>query len=151
MKNSISCVLAGLLAFASASCIYVRVKGDLEELDSDGDFAMLSRELESSICDPAYDLDIDANLWRTKAQWTIRFADEGSDPERAFRQARQAVLRRIDREGGDVTDETSESAVAWSCSFELHNEPGEASVRLFDDRSDEERPQRLQIRWKESN
>lgn len=156
MKNAFSWLLAGLLLAASTGCIYVRVKGDLDEAWDDGDddsgFHELSQAVDGCLVDPAYDLNLQASPWHTEAEWTVRYASAGSDGHAAFRKAREAVLARIEREGGTLTGEHRDGAHDWRCSFELDGEPGKASVRLVENASnDDERPHRLEVSWEESD
>jgi hypothetical protein len=156
MKNSLSWLLTGLLLCGSTGCIYVRVTGDLDEefWDEDEDdtagFRDLSRAVEGCLADPAYDLDLEASLWHTEAEWTVRFGDEGSDGHAAFHRTKEAVLARIEREGGTVTGQRDQGPHAWSCSFRVDGEAGEASVRLVENaREDDERPHQLEVSWEE--
>ena len=156
MKHSLSLALASLLSLATSGCVFVRVTGDFDEVFGDGDdesgFCELSRALEGCLSDPEYDLDLVANPWRTEAEWTVRYASAGSDGHAAFHKAREAVLARIEREGGAVTEERDEGPHAWSCVFRVDGDPGEASVRLVENADqDEERPHRLEVVWEESD
>ena len=153
MNRKLFALLAGALAVCLSSCIYVRVKGNLSESGlfdgDDDDLARLTCDLEDSLGDSSYDLDVYANLWRTDAVWTVRYAEGNAD--KAFQSAKEAVLRRIDKEGGHVTTSRENGPQDWTCAFELDDEPGEASVRILADEVGSEQPQRLEIRWKESN
>jgi hypothetical protein len=61
------------------------------------------------------------------------------------------VLARIEREGGTVTEQHDDGPHAWSCSFRLDDDPGEASVRLVENADeDDERPHQLEVVWEES-
>ncbi len=146
----LSACLAGALVLSLSGCVYVRFRGDLAHsglLDDDPLFP--ASELDPFLTEAGYDLDLSANLWRTKARWTVQFA--GPEPDRAFQLAREAVLRRVAREEGRVTSSHDEGAAAWRCTFELDGDPGEASVRLLEDCSDRVRPHQLEIFWRESN
>lgn len=153
MKTTASWLLSGLLLLGTPGCIYVRVTGDLDEdfWGEGGDesgFQELSQAVEGCLVDPEYDLDLEASPWHTEAEWTVRYASEGSDGHQAFRKAREAVLGRIEREGGSVTAQRDEGLHAWSCSFRLDGEPGEASVRLVENAHEgEARPHQLEVRW----
>ena len=156
MKYSLALALASLLSLATSGCVFVRVTGDLDEiLDDGGDesgFRELSRAMEGCLSDPEYDLDLVANPWRTEAEWTVHYASAGSDGHAAFRKAREAVLARIEREGGAVTEQRDEGPHAWSCTFRLDDEPGEASVRLVENADEgEARPHRLEVVWEETD
>jgi hypothetical protein len=156
MKISLSPLLAGLLCLASTGCIYVRATGDLDELWDDDDdktgFHELHHALDDCLTDPEYDLDLEASPWHTEADWTVRYRSDGSDGHTAFRRAKQAVLARIEREGGTITEQHEEGPHAWSCSFRVDGEPGEAAVRLAENASDdEERPHQLEVSWEESD
>ena len=169
MNRKLAALLAGALAVCLSGCIYVRVKGNLSEsglVDDDEDFRDLTNKLDTYLQGSEYHLDISASLWSSRATWIVAFEEEGSDPEAAFRCAQEAVRQRVQREGGRITSESSpEQAVSasegaatssprhtrWSCTFEIDDEPGEASVELGDHRGDERRPQQLEIRWKEAN
>jgi len=151
MKYSPSWALAPLLLLVLPSCIYVRVKGDLDEVLEDDDLARLSRELESCLSEASYELDAQASLWGAEAEWTVSFAEAGSDPAAAFQHAKEAVLHHIHEERGHVVDETGTEGTAWSCSFHLDGEPGKASIALVDDDADALRPRQLVIRWRQSN
>ncbi len=155
MKNPLCWILAGVLLLAPG-CIYVRVTGDHDLWDDDGDdesgFHELSQALEGCLADPKYDLDLESNPWHTEAEWTVRYASAGSDEHAAFRKAREAVLARIERRGGTVTTQNDEGPHAWSCSFRLDGEPGKASVRLHEKAvEDSERPNQLEVVWEESD
>ena len=151
-NRKLTAALAGILALGLTGCIYVRVKGDIsEELlheDDDGLFH-LTHDLGDELVDPAYDLDFDANLWTSEAVWTVKYAD--GDTDQAFGSAKDAVLRRIERQGGEVTSSSEPGPYHWKCDFRIDGEPGEASVRRLEDEQDSTRPHRLEIRWKESN
>lgn len=158
MKNSLSRALIALVVLLlSAGCIYVRVKGDLDngfwdDADDETGFHELSHALEGCLADPEYDLDIEANLWGTEADWTVRYASAGSDGHAAFCKAKEVVLARIEREGGTLTEQRDDGPHAWSCAFRLDGEPGEASVRLAENaREDDERPHQLEVSWEESD
>lgn len=158
MKNSLSWLFTGFLLACSTGCIYVRVTGDLDEEfwgDGDGDtsgFQDLSQAVEGCLADPEYDLDLEASPWHTEAEWTVRYASAGSDGHAAFRKAKEAVLARIEREGGTLTEQHADGPHAWSCSFELDGEPGEAAVRLVENADeDDERPHQLEVSWEESD
>lgn len=157
MKNTLSWLLASFLVLTAPGCIYVRVTGDLDE-DFWGDdddmtgFHELSAALEGCLADPQYDLDLEANPWRKEANWTVRYARAGSDGPAAFHRAKEAVLARIAREGGSLTEQHEEGPHAWSCSFRIDDEPGEASVALVEDaREDDARPHQLEVTWEESD
>jgi len=154
MKNSLCWVLAGILAAGSTGCIYVHVKGDLEELwddeDDDGGFAELSQAVGESLVDPQYDFDLQAGFWGTDAEWTIRYAGEASDGQPAFHRIKEAVLNRIQRKGGHVRDEQLEGPHAWSCEFRVDGDRYDASVRMVEKPGeDSERPHRIEVRWEE--
>jgi len=156
MKRSLSLALASLLSLATSGCVFVRVTGGLDELLDDGDdrsgFHELSEALADCLSDPEYALDLVANPWRTEAEWTVHYKSAGSDGHAAFRKAREAVLARIEREGGVVTEQHDEGPHAWSCAFEVDDEPGEASVRLVENADEgEERPHRLEVAWEETD
>ncbi|NOT28863.1 MAG: hypothetical protein HOP15_00280 [Planctomycetes bacterium] len=157
MKNSLSWLLAGWLLFGSTGCIYVRVTGDLDEgfwRDDEGGagFHELKAAVGTCLADPEYDLDLAANPWRSEAEWTVRYASEGSDGHAAFHKAKEAVLARIEREGGTVTEQQDDGPHSWSCSFRLNGEPCEASVRLVENAGeDDERPHQLEVVWEESD
>lgn len=156
MKNPLALALACLLALATSGCVFVHVRGDFDEFLGDGDdesgFLELSHALEGCLADPHYDLALVASPWRTEAEWTVRFAGAGSDGHAAFHKAREAVLARIQREGGAVTEQRDEGAHAWSCVFRMDGDPGEASVRLVENADEgEERPHRLEVVWEESD
>lgn len=151
MKPSGSWLLTALLAL-TPGCIIVHVRGDLDgELfgDDDGrEFQELVQSLEGQLEDAEYDLDVSASPFHAEAEWTVRYAGTGGHA--AFVQAREAVLRRIQREGGVVTRETSQGPHAWSCVFEVEGEKGEASVRLREDaEAGERRPHELRVVWEE--
>jgi len=148
-----SWALAPLLLLVLPSCIYVRVKGDLDEIieEEDDDLARLSRELGSCLSEASYELDACASLWGAAAEWTVSFAEAGSDPEAAFQHAKEAVLHHVHEERGHVVDETGTEGTAWSCSFHIDGEPGKASIALVDDAEDALRPRQLVIRWRQSN
>lgn len=156
MKLSLAPILASLLCIAPSGCVFVRVTGDLDGLlddeDDESGFQDLSHALEGCISDPDYDLDLVINPWRTEAEWTVRYASAGSDGPAAFHKAREAVLARIEREGGRVTEQHADGPHAWSCSFRVEDDPGEASVRLVENaREDEERPHQLEVVWEKSD
>ena len=154
MKNSLTAwALAGLLSATSSGCIFVHVSGDLHDefMDSDEGFPELMPELEACLKEPVYELDIDGSLWHQEASWTIAFA-EGSDGGTAFHKAREAVLARIAREGGHVVSEETEGPHAWSCTFRIDDEPGEASVELCENSNPgSHRPHELEVTWEESD
>jgi hypothetical protein len=155
MKPFLSLILASLVSLASSGCVFVHVRGDVEELFDDEDdesgFQELSRALEGCLSDPDYDLEMVINPWHTEAEWTVRYASAGSDGHAAFHKAREAVLARIEREGGTVTEQHDDGPHAWSCSFRLDDDPGEASVRLVENADeDDERPHQLEVVWEES-
>jgi hypothetical protein len=82
----------------------------------------------------------------------VRYRNDGSDGHTAFRRAKQAVLARIERQGGTITEQHEDGPHAWSCSFRVDGEPGEASVRLAENASeDEERPHQLEVSWEEAD
>jgi hypothetical protein len=145
--------LAGLVSVTSSSCIFVHVRGDLHDefIDGDEGFPGLRSELEASLVEPVYELDIDGNLWRTEASWSIAFA-EGSDGGSAFHKTREAVLARVAREGGRVVAESNDGPHAWSCEFRIDDEPGEASVELIENSNPgSHRPHELEVTWEESD
>lgn len=155
MKSPLPWVLGTLLFLVSPSCVFVRVTGDLEELFEDGDhesgFRELSQALAGCLADPDYDLDLVVSPWHTEAEWTVRYASAGSDGHAAFHKAREAVLARIEREGGHVTEQRDDGPHAWSCTFQMDEDPGEASVRLVENADeDDERPHQLEVVWEES-
>jgi hypothetical protein len=153
MKPSLSLILASLVSLGSSGCVFVRVTGDLERLDEDDEsgFQDLSRALEGCLSNPDYDLDLVISPWRTEAEWTVRYASAGSDGHAAFHKAREAVLARIERKGGRVTDQHDDGPHAWSCSFRLDDDPGEASVRLMENADEgDERPHKLEVVWEKS-
>jgi hypothetical protein len=143
--------LAALLGLLLPACIYVRVRGDLSEelFDEDESLFHLTHDLGGVLEDPEYDLELDASPWGTEAVWTVRYAS--GQTEEAFAQAKAAVLRRIEREGGEVVSARDDGPGRWDCDFQLDGEPGEASVRVLDDARDASRPHRLEIRWEESD
>jgi hypothetical protein len=143
--------VALLLALFLPACIYVRVRGDLSEelFDEDESLFYLTDDLGGVLEDPEYDLELDASPWGTEAVWTVRYA--GGQTDEAFTQAKEAVLRRIAREGGEVTETRDDGPGRWDCDFRIDGEPGEASVRVLDDARDPSRPHRLEIRWEESD
>ena len=152
MNRKLTAALAGTLVLGFASCIYVRVKGDLpEEMFDDEDDGLfhLTHELGDDLVDAEYDLDLDANIWTTEAVWTVRYAE--GDADQAFRSAKDAVLRRIAQKGGEVTSSGDPEPRHWTCDFRIDGEPGEASVRQLEDERDSSRPHRIEIRWKESS
>ena len=153
MNQKLAALLAGALAVCLSGCIYVRVKGNLSESglldEDDDDLLLLSRDLEDSLVDAEYALDLDANLWKTEAVWTVKYADGSAD--KAFQAAKEAVLRRINKEGGRVIRSHENGPLDWACEFELDDEPGKASVLVLADEDGSARPHRLEIRWKKSN
>lgn len=153
MNRKLSLTLAGVLALGLSSCIYVHAKGNLsgEFLDEDDDFFDLTCEFDDALVDPEYDLELHSNLWKTYATWRVRFAGEPADVEQAFARAREAVLRRIEREGGEVTKTHEKGSGEWGCEFRLDDEPGEASVRVLEDEEESARPHRIEVRWEESS
>jgi hypothetical protein len=157
MKKSLSWLLAGFLLLGCPGCIYVRVTGDLDEEfwgdeDDQMGFHELDAALEGCLADPAYDLDLETNPWHTEAVWTVRYAGAGSDGPAAFHKAKEAVLKRIEREGGQLTEQRDDGPHAWSCSFRIDDEPGEASVELLENAGeDDERPHQLEVSWEESD
>ena len=153
MKTSLHWGLAALLSLPLSGCIYVHATGDMDELwdDDDQDFGGLRSQLDSCLVDPSYDLSISGTLWRQQTAWTIAFVEAGSDPATAFRHAQEAVRHRVHREGGHITEESSEGPDAWECSFRIDDEPGEASVALGDDHEDACRTRHLAVRWEESD
>lgn len=159
MKHS-SWLLTGVLLLATPGCIFVRVTGDLDEEfwgDGDEDDDVVGcRELEAALdgclADPKYELHLGVTPWRTEAEWTVHFASNGSDGHAAYHKVREAVLGRIAREGGVVTEQEEAGPSDWSCRFRLDGEPGEASVRLVESTGgDEERPHRLEVVWEETD
>lgn len=150
-NRKLTAALAGILALGLTSCIYVRVRGDISEemFDDDEGFFRLTHDLEEDLVDPAYDLDLDANIWTTEAVWTVKYAS--GDTDQAFGSAKEAVLRRITDEGGEVTSSSEPAPHHWTCDFRIDGEPGEASVRRLEDERDSMRPHRIEIRWKESS
>jgi hypothetical protein len=157
MKNTLSWLLASFLALSAPGCIFVHVTGDLDEefWGDDEDmtgFHELSAAVDGCLVDPAYDLDLDASLWRKEAAWTVRYASEGSDGPGAFHKAKEAVLKRIEREGGTLTEQHDDGPHVWSCSFRIDDEPGEASVALVEGaREDDARPHQLEVTWEQSD
>ena len=157
MKPLLSWLLATLLLLPSPACIFVHVTGEPGDFLDDDDedeagFRELSRALEGCLADPDYDLDLVVSPWRTEATWTVRYAREGSDGHEAFHRAREAVMARIEREGGRVTEEHEDGPNVWSCSFRKDGDPGEASVRLVENaHEDEERPHQLEVDWEETD
>jgi len=155
MKHSLAVVLASLLSVASSGCVFVRVHGDLEDrIFDDGDdesgFQDLSGALEGCLADPDYDLELVATPWHAEADWTVRYAREGSNGPAAFHRVREAVLARIAREGGTVTEEREDGPHAWSCDFRVDGDDGEASVRLVENANeDEDRPHQIELVWEE--
>jgi hypothetical protein len=148
--------ILGTFLCVTSGCVFVRVTGDLEHVFGDEDdesgFRELSQALDGCLADPDYDLDLVINPWRTEAEWTVRYASAGSDGHAAFRRAKDAVLARIAREGGTVTEQHEEGPHAWSCEFRVDGDPGEASVRLEENADvDDERPHRLAVVWEESD
>ena len=154
MKKKLSLAIAVALLLGSPSCIYVNVTGDFEELirelDEDDEFPDLVDELEECLHDPEFDLDVHANLWKTEAEWTVRYSEEGSDDHTAFRRAKQSILARVERKGGALTREVESGPHAWECAFDLNDSDGEASVRLVEGARGADRGS-LEIVWKESN
>ncbi|HEX6884630.1 MAG TPA: hypothetical protein VF530_14745 [Planctomycetota bacterium] len=152
MKPSLAWLLTALLAL-TPGCIIVHVRGDLdgEFFGDDGDareFQELVQSLEGQLEDAEYDLDVSASPFHAEAEWTVRYA--GSGGHTAFVQAREAVLRRIQRDGGSVIRETSQGPHAWTCAFEVEGEEGEASVRLREEaKSGKRRPHELRVVWEE--
>jgi len=157
MKNTLSWLLASFLVLSTPGCIYVRVTGDLDEDfwgNDDEDmtgFQELSAAVDGCLVDPAYDLDLEASPWRQEASWTVRYASEGSDGPAAFHKAKEAVLKRIEREGGTLTEQHDDGPHAWSCSFRIDDEPGEASVALVEGVRDDARPNQLEVTWEETD
>jgi hypothetical protein len=157
MKPPLSCLLATLLLLSSPGCIFVHVTGEPGDFLDDDDedeagFRELSAALEGCLTDPDYDLDLVVSPWRTEATWTVRYCSEGSDGHAAFHRAREAVLARIEREGGRVTGQQEDGPMAWSCSFRKDGDPGEASVRLVENEDeDDERPNLLEVDWEETD
>jgi len=156
MKSLLSWILGSLLCLAAPGCVFVRVTGGLDHVlddeDDESGFRDLSQALEGCLSDPDYDLQLVLNPWRTEAEWTVRFATAGSDGYAAFHKAREAVLARIEREGGAVTEQHDDGPHAWSCAFRVDGDPGEASVRLVENAGeDEERPHQLEVVWEESD
>lgn len=154
MKNSlVTLALAALLVPATPGCIFVHVRGDLHDefIDGDDGFPELRPQLEACLKEPVYELDIDGSLWHQEASWTVAFA-EGSDGGTAFHKAREAVLARIAREGGQVVSEEAASPHAWSCKFRKNDEPGKASVELTENSNPGSyRPHELEVTWEESD
>jgi hypothetical protein len=156
MKSPLPWLLATLLC-STPACIIVHVRGDLDEeflgeSDHAQGFRDLKQALEGCLTDPEYDLDLSATPWHTQAEWTVRYAGTGSDGHAAFTRAREAVLRRIEHQGGTLTGETHDGPHAWSCSFLLDGDEGEASVRLAENTGeDEDRPHRLEVVWEEDD
>jgi len=154
-----SLALLALLLTSAPGCVYVNVKGDLsrlneEFLDDDDDdmgFQELTGALEDCVANPKYDLDLEANLWRTKAQWTVRFGGDGDQAEAAFERTKDVIRHRVARQGGQITEEVAEGPGVWSCSFRLDDEPGEARVALAANAEASDRPHRLDVRWRESH
>ena len=151
MKPSLAWLLTALLAL-TPGCIIVHVRGDLDgDLFEEGEgreFHELVRNLEGQLDDAEYDLDVSASPFHAEAEWTVRYAGAGGHT--AFVQAREAVLRRIQREGGVVTRETSQGPHSWTCAFEVEGEEGEASVRLREDaEAGEQRPHELRVVWED--
>jgi len=151
-------LLAGFLLLGTPGCIYVHVSGDLDEefWDDDDDhvgFQDLSAAVQDSLVDPRFDLNLDANPWHTEAAWTVRYGGAGSDGATAFHKAKEAVLGRIQREGGTLTTQSDDGPHAWSCSFRLEDdESGSARVRLIENAdAGESRPHRLEVVWEQSD
>ena len=157
MKTSSSWLLAGLLLLGTPGCIYVRVKGDLhddfldDEDDDESGFHELDAAVEGCLADPQYDLDLNASPWHTDAKWTVRYASAGSDAHAAFRKAREAVLARIERKGGTLTEQHDDGPHVWGCSFRMDGEPGKASVQIVEKANESERPDQLVVAWEESD
>ena len=158
MKNSFSGILVGLLALGSSGCVFVHVKGDLHDGfwddgdgDDDGGFRELSAAVGDDLSDPQYDLSLGASPWHTDAEWTVRFADEGSNGHAAFVHAKEAVLQRISRKGGHVTEEHEDGPHVWTCGFHLDGDAGKASVRLVENARKGDRPNQLEVTWKKSD
>jgi hypothetical protein len=156
MKHPLARLLLGLALLASPACIYVHVTSDLDEeilgdIGEDAGFPELKASLGSCVANPHYDVDLTRSPWRRSATWTVRFEEAGSDPHAAFRKAREAVLARIQREGGTVTRQEDEGPHAWSCAFRISDEPGEASVRLEEEGDEGESSPELLVRWKRSD
>lgn len=164
MKNPLSWLLAGFLFLGSPACIYVRVTGDSMDEEFWGDDGFfgdwsdeegsggLNEALRECLDDPEVDLDVEANPWRTRAEWTVSFAGPSSDGHAAFHRAKEAVLERIRHEEGVLGEQRDEGPHAWSCSFRIDGEPGEAAVRLQEDRNPgSERPHELRVSWKAHN
>jgi hypothetical protein len=158
MKKTLSWFLAAALAF-SPGCIYVHVKGDAgdglfdddDDDDDSNDFKELSGALEGCLTDPHYDLNLSVSPWHQEADWIVRYAAAGSDGHMAFVRAKEAVLHRIEREGGTLIAQKDEGPHVWSCSFRLDDgdEDGKASVRLAEnEHKDDERPHQLEVCWK---
>jgi hypothetical protein len=156
MKDWLWRLLTALFLLASTSCIFVHVSGDLEDdfwgEDEDAGFHDLAGAVEGCLADPAFVLDLEASPWRTDAEWTVRYASEGSDGHAAYRNVKEAVLRRIEREGGTNLEQRDTGPHAWTCTFRLDGEPGEASVRLVENAGeDDERPHELVVVWEASD
>jgi hypothetical protein len=155
MKPTVLCLAASLLL--APACIIVHVRGDLDEEllgDDDGavEFAELEQALDGCLVDPEYDLDIAASPWHTEAEWTVRFAGSAEVGHAAFARTREAVLRRIERQGGTLTAEDNQGPHLWTCTFELDGEEGEASVRLVENaREHSGRPHQLKVAWEEDD
>lgn len=153
MKISLHWVLVAVLAFVSPGCIYVHATGDMDGLwegDEEG-FGDLRSDLESCLVDPCYDFSLNGTLWRRTSEWTVSFVEAGSDPTAAFQHAQDAVRRRVQREGGKITEESSARAEAWECAFRIDGDPGEASVELADADHDACHTRQLEIRWEASD
>jgi hypothetical protein len=151
MRTLAAC-LALPLVFLTPGCVLVLVEGDLEDqiLGEEGgfaDFPELRRALDGCVVDPDYDLRVSATPWHQEVEWTVSFCDTSDGPA-AFGKAREAVLARLEREGGTLTGEAEESPHVWSCTFRLDDEPGEASVRLVEER---QCPHRLLVVWEEDD
>jgi len=149
-------LLPCLFLAVGSGCIYVQVEADdlwheLAEDDEAAGFQDLQAAVEGHLTDPASDLALVASPWHAKAEWNVRFAP-GSDGAGAFHGAKEAVLRRMEREGATMTAQEDEGPHLWSCSFRIDGEPGEASVRLVEQAHEgEERPHELQVRWEQSD
>ena len=160
MKSTLPWLLAAPLFLLAPGCIFVHVRGDLDELwddlededDDAHDFRELKEALEGCLIDPAYDFDLTASPWHAEVEWTVRYAGTGAEGHAAFARAKEAVLRRIQREGAVVTAEANEGPHAWSCEFERDGDDGEASVRLVENANEEgERPHQLEVVWEEDD
>lgn len=152
MKSALPWFLAAAL-LVTPGCIVVLVRGDLDEelLGDDEGFQELRQALEGCLVDPEYDLDLSASPWHSEAEWTVRYAGTDAEGHTAFAKAKEAVLQRIEREGGVLTEQ-SEGPHEWSCTFEMDGEACEASVRLVENASeDPERPHQLEVVWEEDD